>query len=229
MAISGMKRKRRGRPKGSKNHTSTNLNPSPFNPEIPAQDQPILAETNPANPNPANPNPQPENLLGGNANSFEAEVANIPATVGDVPGPEAGGDIAVEAGGGVPLSPALSRFAEAIGPEAVRGWINIPFEALAVAVDHPEMSLEEWELTIWAPAMSSVLERYLPSLLQKTNHPEFAALGMCAATYCISRYKVISDIWQKPKSKAPDVLKAPEPVKAAGPMGVSTMAASPAL
>ena len=67
-------------------------------------------------------------------------------------------------------------------------WLPAMFKAVAVKFDNPELELEAWEMEIWAPAVTGIVNKYLPELLAKTDSPEWALMGVAVVTYAGKRW-----------------------------------------
>jgi hypothetical protein len=80
----------------------------------------------------------------------------------------------------------VTKFVDGLcSPEQVRQYVDIPFNALAVATKQDVLRLKEWEREIWIPAVVACARRYLPELLKRTDKPELVMLAAAAGTYAI--------------------------------------------
>lgn len=76
-------------------------------------------------------------------------------------------------------------------------WLPMLSKAVIAATHDEEMGLAEWEEEIWAPAVTGIVNHYLPSLLENTDRPEWAMLGVAATTYAVVRLHKFGPLLRK--------------------------------
>lgn len=81
-------------------------------------------------------------------------------------------------------------------------WLPILSNALVAGFKNPEMGFAEWEIEIWAPALTGVTNRYLPDLLKLTDRPELAMLAAAMGSYVLARVKLIRAMMDAKKRAA---------------------------
>jgi hypothetical protein len=141
-----------------------------------------------------------EEVAGPNVDKFEAIAAEAMAAVGEgTPSPERAGapDASPEviAPGPEPLDPeAVIEHARQFGipPEVFRKLLPHIGEALAKGLKDEVYRFEDYEVKMFAEALSMVANAELPALFLNANKPHLLALLVCASVYGI---RVGADKW----------------------------------
>lgn len=185
--MENQQRRKPGRPKGSKTKNRKPKNRKQKTEAVQVELLPAATPENPAEPSGTSAGSPSE------GDNFERVAASVPPVIGD----ETGGPEMLPPDGAAPAPPPI------VTADAVMHWIDVPFRMLAVAAKNETLALEEYEREMLAPAVAGVLNRYLPDILKRTDHPELAMLGLALTAYAM-RAGVFTWVQEAAKKKKPE-------------------------
>jgi hypothetical protein len=75
-----------------------------------------------------------------------------------------------------------------ISQECIRAhWMPVISSIMEKAGKDPDFRLDDWEIELWAPAITGLSNRYIPAWLSAIGSPEWAMFMAALTTYIVMR------------------------------------------